>query len=179
MESMAEEDYEFFVDADEDTVAEVLREAESYLSAQLTSGIAADQRAMSFISLLAASAAAIAAGGGALLIADSPAFANQIIGWTLLGTAAGLLVAMWYAIRSAMPAEFEFVGNTPAGWLADVRAKQPLKKSLAQQLEHYAGMIEANDETLKSNARQMRNSVWWTWGSLATGGIIATLVLMT
>lgn len=178
MENIAEEGFECFVDADEATIAEVLREAESYLSAQLTAGIAADQRALSFISLLAASTAAIAAGGGALLIGDGASIAVQVVAWTLFGTAAGLLVSMWYAIRSAMPAEFEFVGNTPYGWIADVRAKRPLKMSLAQQLAHYAGMIESNDLTLKSNARQMKKSVWWAWGSLVVGGAISIVALI-
>jgi hypothetical protein len=177
MENMSEDDYECFVDADADTVAEVLREAESYLSAQLTAGIAADQRAMSLISLLAASAAAIAAGGGALLIGDSPSVITLAIGWTLLMTSAGLLVAMWYAIKSAMPADFEFVGNTPAGWLADVQAKQSLQRSLSQQIKHYAGMIEANNTTMKRNAQEMRMSVWWAWGSLVTGGAVSSFAL--
>jgi hypothetical protein len=132
---------------------------------------------MSFISLAAASPAAVAAGGGALLISSEVTPATQVIGWTLLATATGLLVSMLHAINSAKPTAFEFVGNTPAYWLSDVTSKQSLKKSLCQQLEHYAGMISTNGEILKRNADRMHKAIWWTWSSLVFGGVLSAVAL--
>jgi len=130
------------------TLQEILRQAEAYLGAQLAASIAADQRAIAFASALAAAAVVLVGAGLALLIAESP---NPTLGWTAISTAAGFLLAMAFANFSAMPAVFWFAGNTPESWLEDVRKKQSLQASLAQQLAHYSDMIADNDRLMRRN----------------------------
>ena len=84
-----------FAKAKHQTLTEILRQAEIYLGAQLQAGIAADQRAMSFVSLMAAATAVIAGGGVVLLIGEKP---FPLLDWACLGIAAGFIVAMVLAI---------------------------------------------------------------------------------
>jgi hypothetical protein len=171
--AMADQPYECFAEADEGTLQEILREAESYLNAQLTAAIAADQRAIAFASLLGAAAVVIAGGGGALLLSERP---NPALGWTCMAIVGTFLVAMAFANLAAMPSKFWFAGNSPAGWLEDVRAQRPLRASLAEQLVHYADMIADNDKLMRRNGTQMKVAVWIAWSGLAIGGMAAIIL---
>jgi hypothetical protein len=163
-----------FAAADEPTLQEILREAESYLSAQLTASIAADQRAVGFASLLAAATAVLIATGGALLLG---ATSDTWLGWACMAVAAAFLAAMALANLSAMPADFWYVGNSPAQWVADVQSSRPLKESLAEQLTHYAQMIKDNDRLMRRNNKQMLWAIWLSWGALAIGGVVGIALI--
>jgi len=165
-----------FVEADDATLQEIVREAESYLSAQLTASIAADQRAVAFASVLAAATAVLIATGGALLLSQPP---DISLGWTCMAVAAAFLVAMALANLSAMPADFWYVGNTPTQWVADVQLKRSFKESLAEQLNHYSQMISDNDRLMRQNNKQMMGAIWTAWGALAIGGAIAVILIAT
>lgn len=160
--------------ADADTLHEVIREAESYLSAQLMASLAADQRAIAFSSVVAAGTVVVGGGGVALLEAEA---AYSELAWVASAIALGLLAAMFFAILSAMPSHFWFIGNSPELWRKDLVAGTPLKHSLAQQAAHYAEMISANDKIMVRNAKQMAASVWIAWGSLLFGSLFSALVL--
>ena len=163
-----------FAGADSGTIQEIIRESESYLSAQLAASIAADQRAVAFASLLAAATAIIAGTGGALLLG---AQVDHGLGWVCIAVAAAFLVAMALANLSAMPAGFWYVGNSPKQWLDDIEAKRPLSESLSQQLAHYDEMIEANDRLMRRNNKQMLWAMWMAWGALAIGGVVAVALI--
>ena len=150
--------------ASAETLSEVLREAECYLSAQLASGLAAAQRAIAFVGLLAAATIVIAGAGPAL-------------GWVCMGLAAVFVVAMYFGILTARPVPFEFAGNDPAHWVGDIVDGVPYGTSLAQQAAHYSDMIRDNNRQLQANARMMTLAIWIVWGGLVVGGIAAVLVL--
>ncbi len=154
--------------ADETTLNEIIREAESYLTAQLTAGIAADQRAISFSSVV--SAGAVVVGGGGIALLQS---ANAEVSLTLGAfiVTVGLLIATFFANLSSMPAEFWYPGNDPKQWLDDVSTGKPLTRSLAEQAAHYSEMIGKNDRLMRRNSRQMRTAVWLCWGSLVAGSV--------
>lgn len=160
--------------AETETLKEIVRQSESYLGAQLTAGIAADQRAMSFVSLLAAATVVVAGAGGALLLAEKPIVA---LGWTCIGIAAGFLIAMALAIVSARPVLFHFLGTMPKDWIGDVQSKLTLHDSLVEQAVNYNERIASNITVLDRNAEWMTWALRVVWASLATGGAVGVYLL--
>lgn len=161
---------EKLAEADEATLREILREAEAYLGAQLTSALAANQRAISFVNFLAAASAVIGSGSTGLLLASSPKLALGLIGAMV---AFGLLTAMSFSIWAASPTFFWYVGNTPAQWVQDVEAKKPLTLSLAEQCEFYANNIAKNDSCMEICDNRLKVSLGIAWCSLTFGGALA------
>lgn len=127
--------------ADPEVLKEIVREAESFLAAQLTAGLASDQRAINTAVCLAAILAAIV-GGTATLIS-----VGTSLGWHLLGIvwlAVCLIFALIHAVRAARPTTFSYSGNNPANWVPDIREKRSLQESLAGQAAIYAQGIRSN-----------------------------------
>lgn len=157
--------------ADREILTEILREAESYLGAQLTASIAADQRAIAFSGLLAAASVVVAGAAGTLFLTAPP---RSELGWICIGLTATFLISMFFANLSAMPARFWFVGNTPKQWEQDLKDHTPITNSLAQQIQHYEDMIAANNQLMRRNSKQMLAAIWFSWSGLViwgTGGI--------
>jgi hypothetical protein len=154
------------VEASEESLREIIRNAESYLGAQLTSALAANQRSISFSSLLMAALVLISGAGGSVIFGTHR---DLYLAWTAFGVSFGLLLAIAVSIWSFSPKEFWFVGNSPDRWVADIEARKPLKESLAEQASHYAEMIETNNETWKRDATRLKTSVVIAWSSLALG----------
>ncbi|MBB3771522.1 hypothetical protein FHS55_002121 [Angulomicrobium tetraedrale] len=159
--------------ADPKMLAEVLREAESYLAAQLQCGLAADARAISFVSVIAAAAAIVAATGFTLLLQTDP----SPFGRPALAIAGGFLIAMGLASYSARPVGFHYCGNTPSSWIEDIRRRVTLEDALAEQLQHYDDQILHNAAILRGNGRCMRAALIATWLSLFLGGAYALTLL--
>ncbi len=155
--------------ADREMLGEIIREAESYLTAQLQAGIAADTRAISFVSLMAGATAAAAAGGFALLNQSVP----SDFGKPALLLACGFMVSMLLAVLSARPVKFWYVGNRPSEWIEDIRSKMTTQQALAQQAHHYDEMIAENMLALRANGRLMLGAIGLAWGSLLVAGIWA------
>jgi hypothetical protein len=161
--------------ADEPTLTEILRQSEAYLSAQLTAGIAADQRGMSLVSLLAAAVAVIAGGGATQLLGDET---FPELGWVCIATAAGLLAAMLCGVKSVMPTGFWYAGSRAEDWQWDMQARLPSKTSLVQQLINYDQRIKENNQCLGDNAWWTIAAVWMAWGTMAAGGATAVVLLL-
>lgn len=159
--------------ADEAILKEIIRNAESFLSAQLTSSLAANQRAMTFTGLLAGAALLIMGAAGSALTKTPIDFYLSAIGFSV---GAGLLAAMVLAIKAAKPTRFWYVGNTPAGWVQDVEAGKTLQQSLAEQCSHYASMISDNDECMAKADKHLLLAMRISWASLAGGGALAGAV---
>ncbi|MCC8955695.1 hypothetical protein H8B02_20330 [Bradyrhizobium sp. Pear77] len=131
--------------ADLEVLKEIVREAESFLAAQLTAGLASDQRAINTAVYLAAILAAIV-GGTATLVS-----VGTSLGWHLLGIGwiVGFLAfALIHAVRAARPTPFSYSGNNPAHWAPDVQEKRSLRDSLAGQAAIYAQGIRSNIKCL-------------------------------
>jgi hypothetical protein len=150
---------------------ELIRQAEVYLECQLVSGIASDQRASSFSSMLGAALAALAAGASALAL-SSPLFVAPLVPAIF-----GFTVAIRRAISASEPTNFEFRGNTPSGWIDDVKSKKPLSSSLAEPAAHYADGIQLNGEILARNCELMKSAVQWAWRSFVSSLLIAAVVV--
>lgn len=156
------------------TLTEIQRQAESYLAAQLQSGIAADARAIYFVTLMAAATVALGGGGAALILATPPL--NRL-GTTTLLMAGGFLISMACAVVSARPVDFEYVGGLPEDWVDDARDKVPLKRSTTELLQNYNKRIKANNVVLATNARWMTAALWSALISVALGTMTAVCLL--
>jgi phosphoserine phosphatase len=75
--------------ADPAILDEIVREAESFLNSQLTSALAADQRAIAFTRLLGATTVVVSGAGWALLTRKEPDF---LLGWLCVLLAVVLII---------------------------------------------------------------------------------------
>lgn len=158
-----------------DVVDEIMREAELHLNAQLTAAIAADQRAHSFASYLAAAGAVTIGAAYSLHTASTP---NHLL--IVLAALAGvaLLSAAAFALHSARPIDFEFAGNQPQMWASDLAVGKSLHDARAEMCAAYDGMIASNRAAMERNSRwfeRARRTVIWT---IAPAGLIFLLALV-
>lgn len=101
--------------ADLKMLAEIVREAESFIAAQLQSGIAADQSAVTFAGVLAAGTAALLAGQLALFDQGASA-AIWVLGLVIVAFG----VAIIHAFLACRPVDFNYPGNNPKFWKEDI-----------------------------------------------------------
>lgn len=160
--------------ADRETLKEIIRNAESHLGAQLTAGLASNQRAMTFTSLIGAATVVLGGTAGSLIIGQNPRVALGIV---CAAVAAGFLASMALAIRAAKPTDFWFAGNTPTAWAEDVRDGKSFERSLAEQAAWYAEMITDNAECSARADRLLLAAMRTAWTSLALGAFAAGAVL--
>lgn len=156
--------------ADIDTLREIIREAESYMSAQLTVALASNQRAMALTSVIVAVAVVLAGAGVSLMISAGK---DWPLGAVALLVAGGLLAAMRQTSKAFSPAPFEYIGNVPSQWVDDIEKKMPLEASLAEQAAHYDEQIFTNLATILQQGRYVRRALTICWWSLAAGGVFA------
>jgi len=149
-------------------MTEVIREAESMLAAQLSAALASDQRALVFAGLLAATTAAIASGGIALILQNQHIWMG-IMAMIIAGV---MIIAVGLAMYAARPIGFEFSGNRPREWAADILACRPLADCLREQAEHYNEMIDANLACMKQNGQYLKAAMLICALDLAIGGAI-------
>lgn len=154
--------------ANPDMLQELTREAEVYLAAQLTAALAADQRAYTFAGTI--TAASVLLVGAAYALATAPNTNHWLI-WVSVGVAAGLFVAAWIAVTSARSVDFEFSGNQPSSWLADIEAGKSLAHALAEQCAHYDVMAGANRKTMEHNGWMFNWAVNLALTSVGIGGL--------
>jgi hypothetical protein len=158
-----------------DTLQEILRQAETYLQAQLTAAIAADQRAMTLAGYLATSIAVLLGASGALLLATPPNWLLALTGFLVAGL---FLRAMRMAIKAGEPSDFEFPGNTPGSWVCDISEKKSLEVSLSEQCAHYHEMSEANRIFMKENGNRLREAIAMVFRSLVAGGVLFAMIVI-
>lgn len=127
-----------YVAADEAKLTEILRQAESRLGSQLSVGIAADQRAMTFAGILSAIAAALVAYG-----------AEKGAGISLIVMTALLLLGAASAAWAARPIPWSIYGTAPSDWIDDIaEGKDDLKSAKAAMADFYDEMIGKNRDRL-------------------------------
>lgn len=146
-------------------IKEIIRLAEARLAAQLSLGLAADQRAMTFASFLATLEAAAV---GALVVASShPGW------WAALSIVIGFGIATLLAIVAAQPVDWDIPGYRPGSWLKDIASADTEIDDQAAMAVHYDEMIEDNEKTMKDNARLLRISLWLVIVTLIIAAIVA------
>lgn len=160
--------------ADDATIKEVIREAESFLSDQLKSALSADSRAMTFAGILAAITSFLV-GSSANLIS------SRALVWPYSAPVglivAFLLLGLFFAIRAARPTAFEYSGNSPKYWVKDVETQKSLVSSLASQAAIYASDIEKNDAYMAENHKNLGRALWCAFGGVAAGALLELALL--
>lgn len=154
--------------ADSETLQEILRESEVYLSAQLSAAIAADERAYTFAGTITAASVLLIGGSYALATASKP---SMLLVYISIAVAAALFVAAWMAVMSARSVDFEFAGNQASKWVEDIESQKPFLHSLAEQCEHYDGMATSNRKTMADNSRLFNRAVNVALGGVGCGGL--------
>ena len=86
---------------------------------------------------------------------------------------------MVLANLTAMPDPFNYVGNTPASWVGDVRTGKSIIQSKVEALEDSSECIEANRQVLARSTKLIVWAVWLAWGSIVMGAIATTVAAGT
>jgi hypothetical protein len=141
-----------------DIAREIARHGELRVNALMTVAIAADQRAMTFASSMAAAATATLAAGIASVAAST--LPSNLFLPCMMAT-----LCFWIAcVLSAMQARpnlFFPPGNHPKNLYGDAEyLAGPLSQSLGWDAENYQEIIEQNEACLKKNGRLMKAAIW-------------------
>jgi len=152
----------------EEVLSEVVREGEMRLAAQFAAAAAADQRAMSWFSLLVTITIA-ALGGAATLLVSGRFF---YVAMTLLLFSFALLVASFKAVECVRPRLFSFPGNLPENWLPE-RWQDPDKLDIVQARVEQSiclnNAIDDNKRLADAAGRNLQHSINVTiWALLLT-----------
>jgi hypothetical protein len=139
--------------ADDATIKEILREAESFLEAQLKAGLAADARAMTLAGFMAGIVSILITGTGLMVATHIPIWPHVI---TTIVLVASLGFALFSAVHAARPTEWYYTGNNPRFWVADIERGRSLNDALAGQAALYANGISKNSALLSENQRWSR-----------------------
>lgn len=139
--------------ASEEMLNEIIREAEIFLDSQLRAGLASDQRAITFSSVVAA-ATAVLLGAFVTIAATNEAALSKVL--PLVPVILFFMISMVCAFLVCRPTTFRYAGSNPRHWLDDITSKRKLKIALAGQAYLYAKGISENDCLLSRNASLMR-----------------------
>lgn len=157
--------------ADSALLMEILREAESRLQAQLSSALAADLRAITFLGFLAAVTVATFGAGMAALDKSFPLSVIAIF------TGSGFGLACFYAFEAARPVDFQFVGNDPSSWRRDIEASIGLQDALAEQVAYYDEMLKDNRKAMAESAVQLERAASVARITMGIGAFFAVMHL--
>jgi hypothetical protein len=168
----------------EPVLAEIVREGELQVQAQLQTSLAADSRALTIAGACLTAATALLGAAAALSKAAPPDHPLMIVA-AMLGLF--LLLSAGLAIHSARPVAFDFPGNDPAQWVPGKwvelpKRNQALKRARLEQAITLQDILEGNRRVSALNARLVRWALWLAYlGSLAAGvavmGILAARAL--
>lgn len=156
-----------------EAIQEVIREAEAYLSAQLTCAVAADQRAVTLSGALATIATALFGVGLAALSQDKP---SHMVGWAAVVSGALYIAALVFAVWASRPVSFSYVGNTPENWDKEADLYGSLTTALYQQAGYYTSHIKSNDAVMRKNARLIQCALWLSICAPVVGVIVGLVV---
>lgn len=152
--------------APEFRLKETIRLAENRLSAQLTVGLAADQRAMTFASFLATlEAAAIAA----MLVVPKAQGGWWALVVLVVGFGAATLCALW----SAQPVAWDIPGYPPHSWLEEIAGSDTEHDDMAAIAQHYDEALVDNERLMMVNANWLRVAMLLIALSLLMAAIVA------
>lgn len=157
-----------YVSKDGEMLAKLVLMADTRVQAQLSAGLAADQRAMVFAGLIAVAAAALGSAAVEALTATPP---QVDIGHLALWAAAGMVVAMSLAVYAARPVKWFYAGSDPLDWRTDLAADKAWPDTLPSLLLDYESRITNNEATMKGNGRWLAASSLVALGTLILSGI--------
>lgn len=152
-----------YTTGDEEVLVEIQEAAERRLDAQLTTALAADQRALVFAGFAAAAAAAL--GGTAASLLAGPG-GNALLGWLALAAAVGMTMPMAVAIYAARPRQWWLPGGRPDNWTEDIATAKPRVERLQELAADYDDRIVHNDAIMADNARWLRRAIVLAFATL-------------
>lgn len=161
--------------ADDDTLQEIVREAELFLGAQLSAGLASDQRAMTLAAIIAAVLATLL-GGTATVAAASIAVWPHVI--VVVIVSISLIIALIFAVLAASPTTFSYAGNSPRLWSTDIGENRALKSSIAGQAALYAQGISQNSAVLSEAQKRVKLALKWAAFSVMAGFAAEFVILL-
>lgn len=146
-------DIEYDLDWDDvplEMAHQILRQGEAYLSAQLQTAIASDQRSTTSASIFTGFAAAIQAASLAYWTNDGQL--AVVVGGVVSSIC--LLCGAFCHFHAARPVDFYFPGNRPEAWFGTRKVK--LAVAIGGETENYQFCIAHNDEIIDNNAEWYR-----------------------
>ncbi|HLZ65689.1 MAG TPA: hypothetical protein VKQ29_05625 [Aliidongia sp.] len=159
---------------DDGIVKEIVRQAEAFMSAQLQSSIAGDQRAFSLTGTMATVSTGLI--GGGLTLLTSGAASNTVLGWAATIAGIVLVTGAANAAYATRPINFHFVGNHPDSWFTPEDLSRPLRVSLGEHCEALQRCIDRNEAALAAKARALRTGLWCCVLAPCAGAIAAITV---
>lgn len=175
LQMKAFKEFEQFLEFDQAILAEIIREGEAKLTAQLSVANAADQRALTISGFQIASLTALIGGVAALLLSQAPNFYIVAVGFFQI---VSFLIAAFNAITSARPQLFSFPGNQPENWFAADwhfeglnESTATLKKAMVEQAFILNKAIIQNISTMENSAKQIKFSVDLSFWSILSSAV--------
>ncbi len=166
---------EIFKTASAKVLAEINREAETMLQAQLVTALAGDQRALVFASLVGAVLAIMI--GGVATIASNDVDISQVL--IVVAPMGALFVAsLIFALIASRPIQFAPAGNSPSQWIEDIKSGQSYHDSMAEMASFYVVAIKENQESMANSAEHLKRAMQFAVGSLVVG-LLALFGLVT
>jgi hypothetical protein len=162
-----------FSELDEDLLREAVREGEILVAAQFQSALNADQRAMAWVSIVAALASA--AFGATAWLAYSRAPVPYLAVMFLFASA--LALAGFVGSLAVRPGKFQLPGNEPGNWL-HWQNEPELHQALIEQARNLDLQASQNRLRLESAGRKLQLSIdvfFWAIAAL----FLSALVLYT
>ena len=132
--------------------AQILRQGELFLQAQLQAGIAADQRAAQTGGIFTTLSTAVLA---STLAYSAMTGSQQKLVAAGISTFFVMLLGAAVALYSARPTKFYFVGNHPEKWFS-VAEQTSLANELMGEAENYQDRIEVNARILRENGELLK-----------------------
>jgi hypothetical protein len=159
---------------------EAIREGEMLLNALLAVATAADQRALTWATLLIGGATGSLGGGIALLTKSGP---DPLLAGVAILFAGALLLASHWAISTISPSPFCFPGNHPSHWLPEEwnpgsDKGAAIQTARAQQAEQIDDFIKANIDAASRNAEELKRSIKLAFWAVAGAGLALLFILI-
>ena len=129
---------------------DVAQSADARLQAQLTSALAADQRALVLAGFLVAAAVALVGGAVALRLSNPP---QEYLSDVALSCAFGFLVGLALCVFAARPTDWGYPGTRPEAWIKDITAQKAEEDRLAELCADMQRKIGDNAELMKWDGR--------------------------
>jgi hypothetical protein len=170
----AETDVSSYKPGDVKLLRDIVSSAEVRLQAQLTTSVAADQRALVLAGLLVPTIAVLVGAATAMLLANPP---QKFVGTVAFFASVGLFVSLVLTILAARPAMWNYPGTKPASWLSDISANKDEEDSLAALAADLQRKITDNAAMARNKALLVLSALWVAAATFAVGGVALALRL--
>ena len=163
----------------EPVLAEIVREGEMQVQAQLQTSLAADSRALTISGSCLTAATALLGVAAALSKSATPDLPLIVVSGTL---GIVLIVSAGLAMYSARPVSFDFPGNDPAKWAPAYWHVKPgprpsLRRARLDQAKTLQEIIEGNRRAIAKNALFLGVALWFIYGGSLIAGVAVVSIL--